>query len=237
MALLIKLLIAHLLGDFVFQTQKSVKHKEKHKLKSIRLYVHALLHGLLALIALWDLSLWYIALVIAISHLLIDAAKLYSTNKNNKRWLYLTDQVAHVAVIITIWLLYDGTLINFEIKELPFQFWALVLCILFLTTPVAIALKTFFTRWKLDSEVTGVASLKNAGKWIGMIERLLIFIFVVMGHFEAVGFLITAKSVFRFGDLSKAKNMKLTEYVLIGTLISFGIAILTGLAFQQIVLL
>ncbi|OUS18429.1 hypothetical protein A9Q93_03955, partial [Nonlabens dokdonensis] len=62
---------------------------------------------------------------------------------------------------------------------------------------------------------------------------LLIFLFIITDNFSAVGLLLTAKSVFRFGDLSKAKNMKLTEYVLIGTLLSFGIAILVGLLFKN----
>lgn len=97
-------------------------------------------------------------------------------------------------------------------------------------------LKVFFTRWKLDEKDTGIDSLKNAGKWIGMIERLLVFVFIISGNFNAVGFLLTAKSVFRFGDLSKAKNMKLTEYVLIGTLLSFGIAILVGLLFNSLMI-
>jgi len=46
-----------------------------------------------------------------------------------------------------------------------------------------------------------------------------------------VGFLLTAKSVFRFGDLKESKDRKLTEYILIGTLLSFGIAIIVGLSY------
>jgi hypothetical protein len=42
---------------------------------------------------------------------------------------------------------------------------------------------------------------------------------------EAVGFLLAAKSVFRFGDLKDDHDRMRTEYVLIGTLLSFGIAI------------
>ncbi|MEP3044705.1 MAG: DUF3307 domain-containing protein, partial [Nonlabens ulvanivorans] len=52
----------------------------------------------------------------------------------------------------------------------------------------------------------------------------------------AVGFLLGAFFLFGFGDLSKAKNMKLTEYVLIGTLLSFGIAILVGLLFNSLMI-
>ena len=43
------------------------------------------------------------------------------------------------------------------------------------------------------------------------------------------GLLIAAKSVFRFNDLKESNNRKWTEYILIGTLLSFGLAILTGL--------
>jgi hypothetical protein len=93
----------------------------------------------------------------------------------------------------------------------------------------------FFIQWEGNIEDTGVNSLKNAGKWIGMLERLFVFIFIIIKHWEAVGFLLTAKSVFRFGDLCKAKNMKLIAYVLIGTLLSFGIAILTGLFYNYFI--
>jgi hypothetical protein len=59
-----------------------------------------------------------------------------------------------------------------------------------------------------------------------------VFCFILTGHFEAIGFLLAAKSIFRFGDLKEAKDRKLTEYVLIGTLLSFGIALLIGLLVQ-----
>jgi hypothetical protein len=75
-------------------------------------------------------------------------------------------------------------------------------------------------------------SLSNAGKYIGMLERLLVFIFIVTGHWEGIGFLLAAKSVFRFGDLKKSKDRKLTEYILIGTLLSFSIALAVGLLAQ-----
>ena len=52
---------------------------------------------------------------------------------------------------------------------------------------------------------------------------------MLVGVVEAVGFLLAAKSVFRFGDLKDDKDRMRTEYVLIGTLLSFGIAIGIGL--------
>lgn len=93
---------------------------------------------------------------------------------------------------------------------------------------------TIFSKWDIEKLTTGNESLKDAGRYIGMLERMLVFVFIITNHWEAVGFLITAKSVFRFGDLKESKHRKLTEYILIGTLISFGIAILTGILYLYI---
>ena len=83
-------------------------------------------------------------------------------------------------------------------------------------------------RWDLTALTS--LGLPHAGKWIGYLERILILTFILTGNLEGVGFLLAAKSVFRFGDLNKAKDIKITEYVMIGTLISFTIAILVGYA-------
>ena len=70
--------------------------------------------------------------------------------------------------------------------------------------------------------------INEAGKYIGMLERLFVFTFVVVSFWEGIGFLLAAKSIFRFGDLKENKEIRLTEYILIGTLLSFGLAILIG---------
>ena len=46
--------------------------------------------------------------------------------------------------------------------------------------------------------------------------------------------MLAAKSIFRFGDLKENKDIRLTEYILIGTLLSFGIGILTGMAYLEL---
>jgi hypothetical protein len=65
---------------------------------------------------------------------------------------------------------------------------------------------------------------------IGQWERALIFIFVFIGQPGAVGFLVAAKSIFRFGELSDRRNRMEAEYITIGTLMSFGMAIAFSLA-------
>ena len=56
-----------------------------------------------------------------------------------------------------------------------------------------------------------------------------------MNYWEGIGFLLAAKSVFRFGDLNNSKDRNLTEYVLIGTLLSFGIAIIIAGIFKYLI--
>ena len=73
------------------------------------------------------------------------------------------------------------------------------------------------------------SSLPDAGKFIGYLERLLVLLFILYNHWEAVGFLLAAKSVFRFGNLKESHDRKLTEYVLIGTLLSFSLALVVSL--------
>ncbi|MBV7315246.1 hypothetical protein [Shewanella sp. NIFS-20-20] len=73
-------------------------------------------------------------------------------------------------------------------------------------------------------------SLANAGKSIGILERLLILTFILIGQWSGVGFLLAAKSIFRFGDLRQSKDRKMTEYVMLGSLTSFATAIFIGIA-------
>lgn len=142
MQLLIKLLLAHFLGDFVLQTNKFTKKKEKHKLHSYHLYLHAAIHGALTLLLLWNIEYWYVALIIFITHFIIDTGKLYLTTKKNQRWLFTLDQLAHILII---------SILSVSIASIDFTIssdwlniiWPLVLCIIFLTSPVGIMLKVF----------------------------------------------------------------------------------------------
>ncbi|HEY2727429.1 MAG TPA: DUF3307 domain-containing protein, partial [Parafilimonas sp.] len=72
-------------------------------------------------------------------------------------------------------------------------------------------------------------SLSEAGKWIGVFERILVLTFVIVNHFEGIGFLIAAKSILRFNDIKADTMRKEAEYVLIGTLMSFASSIVVGI--------
>lgn len=226
----IPLILAHLLGDFILQPNSWVADKENKKGGSIYLYIHVLLHTILAFIFLWDRNLWWIALIIGITHFLIDWAKLQFQNPKTKRNWFFIDQIAHILVIGVLSIIY-----------FPFFRWEdffnlrnleLITAFVFLTVPSSILIKTIILIWTpvtVEHSKIQTESLVNAGKYIGILERLLVFVFILVNHWEGVGFMIAAKSVFRFSDLAEAKQRKLTEYVLIGTLLSFGIAVLTGI--------
>jgi len=56
--------------------------------------------------------------------------------------------------------------------------------------------------------------------------------YVLIGVFSiraAVGFLVAAKSILRFGELSNEDNRRLTEYIIIGTFMSFAYAVVVSL--------
>lgn len=225
----IQLILAHLLGDFILQPNSWVADKENRKLKSSYLYFHVLIHTILSFIFLWDLKLWWVAVLVGISHFIIDACKLsFQKIQTKKRWFFI-DQALHVAVIGGI-SLYFGEF-NFEFLK-DQDFLKMIMAALFLTSPASIFIKLLLSSWTpVTGEENSVQSdsLSSAGKYIGILERLLVFTFIVVNHWEGVGFMIAAKSVFRFSDLAQAKQRKLTEYVLIGTLLSFGIAVLAGI--------
>jgi hypothetical protein len=71
--------------------------------------------------------------------------------------------------------------------------------------------------------------LANSGKWIGTAERIIIFIFVLNNQFSAIGLLVAAKGIIRFNE--KDRQEIKTEYLVIGTLMSVGLAIITGLGY------
>jgi hypothetical protein len=229
MILLLKLLLAHMIGDFLLQPKSWVADKEKHKIRSTKLYLHIALHGALLLLVLWDLSYWLLAVIIMVAHGVIDTIKLYAQKESNKAQWFLVDQALHLLSILILWVIWVNP--NMELNQFmdSSTIWVYATALVFLTIVSSIVLQVLMLNWSNALRGHNIDSLRDAGRYIGILERLFVFTFVVYGHWEAIGFLLAAKSVFRFGDLKESKDRKLTEYVLIGTLLSFGIAIATAL--------
>ncbi len=229
MIVLLKLILAHLIGDFLLQSKKWVEKKEQKKAQSLFLYLHAIIHGVLVLLLLWDITYWSLALAVTLLHGAIDTLKLYAQRESSKTRWFLIDQVLHIVSIIAVWIIWTKPAIYFIELALQPYIWIFVTALLFITSVSGVVVQVLMTNWSkaLNEDIN--QSLPNAGKYIGILERLFVFIFILTGNWGGIGFLLAAKSVFRFGDLKESKSRMLTEYILIGTLLSFGIATITAL--------
>jgi len=234
MILIVKLILAHILGDFLLQPNSWVKAKEEKKALAWQLYAHVMIHGLLSLLILFNLTDWKLVTMITFSHLIIDYAKLKFQKESTKIAWFIADQIAHLGVILILGLFWINKEKDFLELLFSNSFLILTTAVVFLTQPVSIIMSVLIKPWSDVIPNEKEQSLKNAGKYIGILERLLVFLFICTNHFEAVGFLLATKSVFRFGDLKESKERKLTEYILIGTLLSFGIALCVGLLVQYL---
>ncbi|MFP4137428.1 MAG: DUF3307 domain-containing protein [Halomonas sp.] len=236
LSLLMALLLAHLVGDFLLQPSSWVEERYRRRHRSRRLLLHAGLHGLLAggvLVAAnvamprGTAAVVLGALAVAASHWLIDLAKA-QLPAGELRW-FLLDQAAHLLVLLGVWLAWLGSLAPLG----AFAAWlaspavlGITAAYLLVTRPLSVAIALVMRRWSEQLEETG--TLARAGARIGVMERLLVLTLVLLDQLTAVGFLLAAKSVLRFGDLRDSPDRKLTEYVLLGTLLSVSSTLVLG---------
>lgn len=209
----IALLLAHALADFVLQTGWMVANKRKPA--AMLAHVGVVLATAAAAVGSVD----PILLALAGAHLVIDAAKTFSGRKGLVP--FLIDQAAHLASLglVAVWapgLWAQGLWASCAI--LPAG--ALLLAGLVLTIRAGgFAVGFLMEPWAAQAP----AGLHNGGRMIGTLERGLIFLLMLTGQPEGIGLLIAAKSVLRFGAVKD--DLQASEYVIIGTLASFGWAI------------
>ena len=114
MIILVKLLLAHLIGDFLLQPTAWVLDKEKRKHKSIYLYFHILLHGILAFVLVFEEDFLWFAILLAAIHGIIDYIKLRFQTKKTKRFWFLLDQFLHAITLVGIAFFHTNTRIDFS---------------------------------------------------------------------------------------------------------------------------
>lgn len=222
---LTKLLLAHLLTDFILQPKAWVNDRMKHHFASRYLYIHTMLTAMIAWFFIgW--AYWLVVLIIFVTHTVIDGWKSYQTGEVK---FFLIDQLLHLLVIAGCWwfTFYDFSDLQFAWQGFT-ENTSLLIHITgftFLTFPCSILIGQLTSKWR--NKLDKAEDLEDAGKWIGIIERSTILVLVLLSQYEAIGLLIAAKGVIRFSDNERTE--KKTEYLLIGTLLSFGLAIVTGL--------
>lgn len=230
--LIIKLLLAHVIADFVLQPGSWVEAKRDKTYKSIYFYLHGFVHLIALIILLEFKSYWLSIAAIVVSHMIIDFFKIKLDEKFNPRLLFTLDQLLHLAVICIVAIVNIPYEIDFG-KIFSTESLLFILAILAITFVSSVIVKVIMCKWNFEEDKSE-DSLESAGLYIGILERLFVFAFILLNQWSSIGLLIAAKSVFRFSDLSRAKDRKLTEYILIGTLISFGLAISVGILYLHI---
>ena len=222
--LLILQLLAHLVSDFYLQTERSCKSKADNAFKSRHLYIHVLITFACAWLFSFTAGYWWMALSIAVLHLVIDGLK--SVCKNVKGAFFI-DQLLHLAVIVAAVVIYNNVCevaLPVWLPETQVLMW--IVAFVFCLRPANFFIQAIFKDAQISVPNGGDEnqSLPNAGHVIGNVERMLSLVFVMLAQYEAIGFLLAAKSLLRFRETDTVKS----EYVLVGTLLSFGIAILIG---------
>ena len=230
---LLALLVAHLVADFPLQPDWMIRRKRNPAV----LVLHGLIVTGTAALALggWPAQL---LLILVGTHLAMDAIKVYLLKDSLAS--FTVDQVVHLAVILALALAYPGTFAQGSWAALPGNgpaALAVGLCLLggviasLMVGAIVIRKATLPFTHQLSGDIAG---LERGGSYIGWLERALVMLLILIGQPAGVGFLITAKSILRFGDVRDSAQRKLTEYIIIGTFMSFGwglaVAVLTQLA-------
>lgn len=235
--LFLNLVLAHVIGDFYCQTGRSCTGKREKGLLGMDLYVHAFIILVLSWLVTWSWSFCWAALLIGVIHLFIDASKAFVERKlkvggqpiyktRYAVWPFVIDQILHVAVIAFVawwWLQYnDWNQFNWLQTDWLVGALALLLC----WNPANLLTKHIlhYCQVAVLQEQSEQTTFKS-GALIGTLERWLIVFFMAIQQYEAIGFLVAAKSILRF---SETKESEKSEYVLAGTLVSITIAIACG---------
>ncbi|MBR7009801.1 MAG: DUF3307 domain-containing protein [Oscillospiraceae bacterium] len=244
MNVLLLLGTAHVLGDFLLQTDRLAAEKTKHARK---LLLHGLIYALvMGLVFLCGFS-WRTGLAWAIlggSHLGIDALRVRIDRRLRKPGACLAsfcvDQALHLAGIAAVWLLLlrghtAGLLAAGSAWLRPVLIYAALSCVIW--KPAAVFIRLFFNCFfpegeESEEKTPPTNSVPGSGELIGKLERLIIAALVICGQFGAIGFVLTAKSVARFKQIETDRGF--AERYLVGTLLSAGTALIAALIATQL---
>lgn len=223
------LLAGHLVGDFPLQTRLMVKEKHRPGILMAHGAIVAAVSYLFA--ARW--TSWEIPLVILLTHLCIDFLK--TKQRRASVTIFAIDQLAHLAVIVAL----AGLAPRWGAMSQWTEWWGqpwwvaqaglsgFILTVWMGGVLVGLGVQPYLDEIQsatglVESSLKPTRGLTHGGRLIGQWERALIFLFVGLGQPSSIGFLIAAKSIFRFGELKDRENRMEAEYITIGTLMSFG---------------
>lgn len=230
--LLIRFLLAHLAADLIFRWNRPVNAR-------IWFSRDALLHLSLVfgLTLLLSGGLWLASGCLAILHWFTKGLRrtLQQKYPRKESRLFLAEQLLHLFWILLVWTaqenLWAAVLQATQLPFLNFRISLILLTYGFVIWPLGNFIKIALpqiTSPTANTQTTTTGQredIERGGRIIGQFERVIILTFVLLGQYEAIGFLITGKSIIRFAQHNE--NLR-SEYVLVGTMLSFGLSIVTG---------
>tara|TARA_R110000796_G_scaffold19709_3_gene59143 strand:- start:982 stop:1704 length:723 start_codon:yes stop_codon:yes gene_type:complete len=229
-------LTAHLIADFPLQPDWLIRRKRHFMV----LLAHA---AIVAGVAIFLLGGWPITLLLILigTQIVMDAIKVYLLPDTLRA--FLLDQAVHITVIVGLAVSFTNVFWMGWWAAMPhaartaFLVGLVLISGLIASLPMgAILIRKLTADFDIQT-VDQIECLENGGRYTGLLERALVMLLILIGQPAGVGFLITAKSILRFGDVRETSQRKMTEYIIIGTFMSFGwgllIAVLTRIAFQH----
>lgn len=243
------LYFAHLLTDFVLQSDRIVAEKKKGKLVGyakhggIHLFTGALMLGLANPECIWVLKCYVVLVGLAGIHLLIDRIKIFLLVSNkilDSAWSLVVDQVVHgITVFAAAWLIVGTPRSEFIARLNVFDSHVTkILSVLVVYVGVIFGggyLVRYATKPLLRGERgasdESTTQLQSAGMYIGWLERFLVLTALMVQSPATIGLILTAKSIARYPEF---KSVRFAEYFLIGTLLSMSLGILGGLLLLKV---
>jgi len=211
------LFAAHLIADFLLQPDSLVDKKSN----PFYLIIHAAIHALISYILLQNWTEWLIPLLVFVFHLVTDYIKQIKTGGTESAKVMVIDQALHLTGLLLIVLYVKLTLPIIVVTGIGYK----AIIVLAAFSIIVLGSGHFIGRYMkeiFEENDMPAEGLKNGGKLIGQLERMLVLILILIGQPLGIGFLVAAKSILRF---ERSKVQLIAEYVIIGTLLSFTLAI------------
>ena len=238
------LYLAHLLTDFVFESDRLVAGKRNSAALAyvehggIHLLSAALLLGLASPMLVRSLDFYEVIIGLTLVHLVFDWGKLSLvrlTTKAEGTLAFVAGQLVYVFPVCVAAAIIAKTPLHELMAGLTrVQFHAEQTLLLLVVYIGVIFGGGHFVRLVTKPLLRGdlglagqtTEELQNAGMYIGWLERFLILTSLLLQSPATVGLILTAKSIARYPEF---KSKRFAEYFLIGTLLSISIGIVGGL--------
>jgi len=230
------LIFCHLLADFVLPVKKLSQ-------KGLTALAYSAIHVSLVILILllsgdydnYGIFKPVFLGVIFIEYLIIGLIRNTLAKKSKDHIVFIIEQAYHFMILLTIAYFWDNNSYFYWDNDFFYSIIACATGIMGITLFSGKLMKLVtddFINQNVSLKEDIESGLIEGGKYIGILERILIFIFILIDQPLAVGFLIAAKSLLRIE--SDPKHHRRMEYILVGTLFSFLLALLFSLFTKEL---